>query len=100
MWTIDDVELHQRLREPLVLRSPTIAEQAPQDKCPSKRSRAPERGPNGEYFPWQVPFPNEKEWQEFLAAFFHELRDKPEAKRVIFAAIDRLSGNAPKGSPQ
>jgi hypothetical protein len=87
MWTIDDAELHERLRLPLVRRDQPGSSEPP-GKC------APV------HFPWQVPFPNDHEWQLFLSALLNELRDKPEAKQAFFNAIERLAGVAPNGGPR
>jgi hypothetical protein len=88
MWTIDDIALHERLRQPLVPRDQPRATEQPGNCVP------------GVHFPWQVPFPNDHEWQLFLSALLNELRDKPEAKQAFFNAIERLAGVAPNGGPR
>ena len=89
MWTIDDAELHRRLLQPLVQRRGIDGAQPPQGKCASPVP-----------FPWQVPFPNDEEWQAFLGALLHELRDQPAAKQAFFNAIDVLAGIAPRPGTQ
>lgn len=88
MYTIRDEEMDAQLALPLILR-PAAAEPARQqrpDKC------AP--SPDEPRFPWQVPLPDEAQWQQFLCDFLDELRDNPTAVQSVLSALARLRGKS------
>lgn len=84
MYTIRDEEMDAQLARPLILR-PAAVELAPRgslDKCVDS-----DGGPR---FPWQVPLPDEAQWQQFLCDFLDELRENPTAVESVIRALARL----------
>lgn len=70
---IDDPLDEKELMISLVLR-------AQPSESGKNKDKTGEKEPDREPFPWEIPFPDEQEWQNFLAGLFHELRGEPAAQ--------------------
>ncbi len=80
MYTIIDEALEQQWKQPI---------------RPRKSPRTASSGENyiqkeGEYAPWKIPFPNEKEWQAFLRDFLDSLEPHREARNIVSGVLTRL----------
>jgi non-ribosomal peptide synthetase component F len=96
MYTISDDQMDEQLARPLVL---LPVHEAPAATAAPRRTATCVNTEDGLPAPWQVPLPDEREWQIFLREFLDQLRDNEQAVKAVLAAIKTIKRGTTQPEP-